>query len=358
MAEAPTKSFNQPPDPKLAEGHPLLAFIHVPRTGGGTVSSALSKNYSRLRGVGNFQRGPEKTRMAIERLGTDSGEWKALGDHAPLGLYLRYLPADTRYMTILRDPVDRVLSHYHFHARAGERKLRTTWREMLERDREERGGEPITLDDETDFSLEAGLARRVTIYDNFMTRFLWGGETIFGELPADALDRAKENVGSFWFVGIQERLDDSIVLLGRKLGIGLMPYYLRHVNQARPRLEETSDELRRLIAEHNQLDAELYRFARERFDSESPSPEELAADGEELRQLSIAVTAAAEAHRAGSKDRKAARKAAREKRETKRAAVRAERADRKTQQKSREGKPRKSRTGQGQKQEPASSEPT
>ena len=82
------------------------------------MSSAISKNYSRLKGVGNFQRGPEKTRGAIERLGADSGEWKALGDHAPLGLYMRYLPADTRYMTVLREPVDRVLSHYHFHARA------------------------------------------------------------------------------------------------------------------------------------------------------------------------------------------------------------------------------------------------
>ena len=265
------------------------------------MSSAISKNYSRLRGVGNFQIGPEKTRDAIKRLGVDSGEWKALGDHAPLGLYLRYLPADTRHMTVLRDPVDRVLSHYHFHARAGERKLKNIWEGLLAKDSEERGGEPVTLDDETDFSLEAGLARRVTIYDNFMTRFLWGGETIFGELPPDALDRAKQNVGSFWFVGIQERLDDSIVLLGRKLGIGLMPYHLRHVNQTRPQVEETSDELRGLIAEHNQLDAELYRFARERFDSESPSPEELAADGEELRQLSLAVTAAGEEHKAGKK---------------------------------------------------------
>jgi hypothetical protein len=316
------------------------------------MSSAISKNYSRLRGVGNFQRGPEKTRDSVERLGADPGEWKALGDHAPLGLYLRYLPADTRYMTVLRDPIDRVLSHYHFHARAGERKLKSIWETSLARDSEERGGEPVTLDDETDFSLEAGLARRVTIYDNFMTRFLWGGETIFGELPPDALDRAKENVGSFWFVGIQERLDDSIVLLGRKLGIGLMPYFLRHVNQTRPQLEETSDELRGLIAEHNQLDAELYRFARERFDSESPSAEELAADGEELRQLSIAVTAEGEAYRAGKKDRKAAARAAREERETKRAAVRAERADRKSQQKSREDRQKKPRTGRGQDQDP------
>ncbi len=185
-----------------------------------------------------------------------------------------------------------------------------------------------------------------------MTRFLWGGETIFGELPPDALDRAKENVASFWFVGIQERLDDSIVLLGRKLGIGLMPYHLRHVNQTRPQLEETSDELRGLIAEHNQLDAELYRFARERFDSESPSPEELAADGEELRQLSIAVTAAGEARRAGR--RTGRRPRGRRARSGRRSGLRFGPSEPIRSPRRRVGKTnrRKPRTGRGQDQEP------
>ena len=243
------------------DGHrgdqPLLAFVHIPRTGGGTVSSAISKNYARLRGVGNIRVGPEKTRSTMERLGEDPGSWKVFGDHAPYGLYRRYLSADTRYITILRDPVDRVLSHYHFHAQAvlhagdppgsaGERKLRSTWQMLLNNERLEREGgdqeDEIELDQEGDYSLEEGLRKKIVIYDNFMTRFLWGGESIFGELPTDALERAKENISSFWFVGVRERLDDSIILLGRKLGVGLMPYFLRHVSQTRPSLD---DDLRR-----------------------------------------------------------------------------------------------------------------
>jgi hypothetical protein len=116
------------------------------------------------------------------------------------------------------------------------------------------------------------------------------------------------------------------------------------VNQARPELEETSDELRGLIAEHNQLDAELYRFARKRFEEESPSSEDLAADAEELRRLSIRVTAEGDAYAAGKKDRVAAKKAARE---TRRAAARAERADQpKTEKKKKADRPRKPRTKQ------------
>ena len=274
-----------------AGNQPLLAFVHIPRTGGGTVSSAISKNYDRLKSVGNIQKGPEKTRSGLENVAAKPGQWQAVGDHVPLGLFRRYLPADTRYMTILRDPVDRVLSHYHFHAQAGDPpgsrgavKLRGLWEQLLNNERTELGGpdETISLGGDTEFSLEEGLKRRICIYDNFMTRFLWGGDSIYGELPPDALERAKDNIADFWFVGFRERLDESIVLLGRKLGIGLMPYYLRHVSTKRPPIEETSRELRALVAEHNALDIELYRFARELFEESAPPPDELTDEVAEL----------------------------------------------------------------------------
>jgi hypothetical protein len=323
----------QQPDAALAEGQPMLAFVHIPRTGGGTFSSAISKNYSRLQGPGNYQRNPEATRTGVERIGRE-GIKKAVGDHVPYGLYLQYLPADTRYVTILRDPVDRVLSHYHFHAQAGrtpERgagKLRNTWTELLNLERLEReGGEQeIAIEPDAEVTLEEGLRRKIPIYDNFMTRFLWGGESLFGELPPDAAERAKENISKFWFVGIRERLDDSIVLLGRQLGVGLMPYHLRHVSQRRPQLGETPDQLRQLVAEHNAMDVELYRFARERFEASAPAPGDLAKDVEELKQLSVPVTAEGEAHKAGKGERAAAKRAARAEREARRAATRAERA--------------------------------
>jgi sulfotransferase family protein len=323
------------PDHPAAEDQPMLAFVHIPRTGGGTFSSAISKNYSRLQGPGNFQKNPEATRNAVARIGRERIK-KAVGDHVPYGLYRRHLPADTRYLTLLRDPVDRVLSHYHFHAQAGRtpergaQKLRTMWAALLNLERLDREGgeheEAIVLEPDAEVSLEEGLRRRIPIYDNFMTRFLGGGESLFGELPPDAVERAKENISQFWFVGIRERLDDSIILLGRKLGVGLMPYHHRHASQKRPPLDETPAELRELVATHNAMDIELYRFAREQFEATAPAPDELAKDVEELRQLSVAVTAKGEAHKATKGERKAALTAAHAEREARRAANRAERA--------------------------------
>ena len=121
-------------------------------------------------------------------------------------------------------------------------------------------------------------------------------------MPPDALERAKDNIADFWFVGFRERLDESIVLLGRKLGIGLMPYYLRHVSTKRPPIEETSPELRELVAEHNALDIALYRFARELFEESAPPSDELTDEVAELRRRSVEVTEASAAQRETRKE--------------------------------------------------------
>jgi hypothetical protein len=99
-------------------------------------------------------------------------------------------------------------------------------------------------------------------------------------------------------------------VLGRKLGVGLMPYYKRHVSSRRPPLIETSEDLRRLIAEHNALDVELYGVARERFEGEAPPPGQLEDQVEELRRRSLEVTEAADAVRRAKKEANKARKQA------------------------------------------------
>ena len=107
-----------------------------------------------------YPEGPrEDTVEGLENIAAKPGQWQAVGDHVPLGLFRRYLPADTRYMTILREPVDRVLSHYHFHAQAGDppgsrgaTKLRGLWEQLLNNERTELGGpdETISLGEDAD----------------------------------------------------------------------------------------------------------------------------------------------------------------------------------------------------------------
>ncbi len=278
---------------KPATWRPLVVFVHIPRTGGGSATSAISHAYGRVKSAGNVQLSDEKSHRLLGNIAANPEAWsgRALADHVPYGLFARYLPADTRYITFLRDPVERVLSHYHFHARAGDEKLRATWRQDPAL-----AGE-IRPDDEV--SLEAGLERGLTIYNNFATRFLYGGETL-EPLPPDALERAKANLDRFSFVGVTERLDESLVLLGRVLGVPLAGYHLRHVTE-RPKADAFPDTLIRQIEQHNALDIELYRIARERFDAAADAAGDLAAEVEQLTQQRAEVTDQAEAARVARK---------------------------------------------------------
>jgi hypothetical protein len=134
---------------------------------------------------------------------------------------------------------------------------------------------------------EALVELRLPQLSNLATRFLCGDPSPMNELPPNALDNAKANLCEFAFVGLQERFDESVVLLQRMLGLDLIPYMDRHTSIERPAVEEISERERALIAEHNRLDAELYAFARELFDQAVASTHEgLEADAERLRALS------------------------------------------------------------------------
>jgi hypothetical protein len=265
---------------------PLIAFVHIPKTAGGTATNMLAGAYSRaaMHDAGNFIRDPDRSARKVTRRPGGWERWQRKGGrvtvgHLPYGLFREHLPTDTRYITLLREPVDRVLSHFHGHVRstgtpADQRKL-------------ERG---VVLAGSVEEALEMGLPALT----NLSTRFLCGNPSPMGELPPRALDDAKANLREFAFVGIQERFEESVVLLQRTFALGLVPYVNRHVSIKRPAVDEIPDEQRALIAEHNMLDAELYSFAQGLVeDAVAAAHDGFAAEVERLRALSAETDQAA-----------------------------------------------------------------
>jgi hypothetical protein len=264
---------------------PLVAFVHIPKTAGGSVTTMLSTAYSRtgVTDTGNYVASPEANlRKTTKRPGAwerwrRGGGRVAIG-HTPYGIYQEAnLPPDTRYITFLREPVDRVLSHYYRHVHLpglGDAERATRGQGRRARSLEEALGEV-----------------RLPQLRNLCTRFLCSHPTL-GELPPSALDEAKENLRTFAFVGIQERFEESILLLQRTLGLGRVPYRDLHVSAAgsRPSVDEITDEQRALIMEYNRLDAELYAFGLELFEQALASTDaDLAADRERLRAVAEAA---------------------------------------------------------------------
>jgi hypothetical protein len=219
---------------------------NVFRGGGGTNSKALDK-------------------LRDEPHTLDLDGVRVLHGHQPFGIshYLeRAFPErEFRYFTFLRDPVERSLSHYF---------------EVIRRPRrlfdDEEGIEIAPLPPDTTFD---GAVERGYLHDNLHTRMLSGTVDPFGPVDDDHVEQAKRNLRDrFALVGITERLDESLVLAKQRLGFRNILVPFRRVSSSRPRGRDVPEDVRAAAERSNRHDIELYRFARELFES-SPELDDL-----------------------------------------------------------------------------------
>jgi hypothetical protein len=239
--------------PERPREGPLTVFIHIPKTAGTTLTGVLRKNFppgtvrvlgNVFAGAGTLSRGPLERMQRSGRVMTR--DVHLLAGHIPFGVR-EFLAEDTRYITFLRDPVERTLSHYY--------RILTIHRA------EPREG--LTEDP----SLEQMLEQREYLYDNLQTRMLSGDPEPFGEVTERMLEQAKENLdAAFLTFGLADRFDESLVLLKRKLGLRSMLYVTQRVTTERPRRVESKEEMGPVAERFNAYDIELYRWASERFD--------------------------------------------------------------------------------------------
>jgi hypothetical protein len=224
-----------------------VIFLHVPKTAGTSLHWIIDRQYPRRSDYwltrDNLDLDKLKGMSTARR-----AEIRMLRGHFWYGVH-EYIPRPTTYFTVLREPIDRVISFYY-----NKRRLR----QYPDRD--------AILAQE--MSLQAYVQSRVTLQtNNFATRMIsgsWG--TPEQRCDEETLAQAKKNLAErFAVVGLTERFDETILLLKRRFGWRNV-FYLRHnVNPLRPELASIPGEVLGLLREHNQLDLELYAFAKELF---------------------------------------------------------------------------------------------
>src|SRR4030095_1721892 len=101
---------------RLSRAKPVL-FLHIPKTGGGSLLTVLGNVFGERR-VRRLRGAAEMTQAQIDRIVSDEiQDIDCLVGHFPIHLFAKCL--DTfRPFTILRDPVDRVMSLFRFLKRA------------------------------------------------------------------------------------------------------------------------------------------------------------------------------------------------------------------------------------------------
>lgn len=227
------------PDPGIR-----LLFLHLPKTAGVNVRETLSRQYRHLP---TFIRGAPDHRALFRMPQRDREAYRVVGGHYRFGLHLLF-DAPSRYLTFLRDPLERVISH---HAYIRWQPLHE-WHKLL-----------TAADTSVEQWVKLGVADAV---DNLQVRRLVlraEEEVPFRRMTRQMLDEAKRVLEErVEFLGITERYEESIRLFARQLD-WREPVTVERMNVS-PNRQAAADlppSARMAIQDHNALDIELYAFA-------------------------------------------------------------------------------------------------
>lgn len=237
---------------QASERNCAIIFVHIPKAAGTTLNKILARQYGRQR-VFAIKAGMEgRSLQDLEQMpAAQRQNLKVLRGHFNFGLH-DLLPQPSTYITLLRNPVDRALSHYYYVLKFPTHYLH-----------DQVAGQQMSLKDYVSNDLSVEL-------DNHQTRMVAGGETAFvpvGQCSTHGLDVAKQHLHQqFAVVGTVERFDETLILLKEVFGWATPFYAKANVTRNRPQRRSLSAEELELITSRNQIDLELYDYANHRLD--------------------------------------------------------------------------------------------
>ena len=224
---------------------PALIFLHIPKTAGTTLNRIIEWQYDprliytvdpyQIRAtVGRLQTLPEERRRGL----------RVVRGHLIYGVH-DCLPQGGTYITMLRDPVKRVLSSYQFILR---RPLHPLHRKLK--------AKGIGVEEFLNYT-----AKR----QNLQTKML-AGVPYVGPCDESTLERAIENAEkSFAVVGLSERFQESLLMIAASFGWKIPYYENRKVSKNRPTIDPATIER---IREYNRQDLALYEYGKRRFEGD------------------------------------------------------------------------------------------
>jgi hypothetical protein len=221
-------------------GKEAVIFLHLPKTAGTTLNRLIEWEYplSEMYSVDPvfFEWSAARLhRLSAERL----RRTRMFKGHMVFGLH-KVLPQPATYITVLREPVNRVISAYYF---MRSYKLHPLyWKFRFQN---------YTLEDFVRWS------RR----DNVQSKIIAGAN--YNEpCTAEIAERAQNNLRQYFsVVGLSERFEESLALMKLRFGWQLKNYSSFNVTRSRPKKDDLSQATLDLICEKNSFDIELYRCA-------------------------------------------------------------------------------------------------
>ncbi|WP_020526736.1 sulfotransferase family 2 domain-containing protein [Flexithrix dorotheae] len=235
----------------------MKVFIHIPKTAGTTMIDILSrqiyfKKFRRVNPTRNTH--PKEFLSKVEGLLDKEllaqENFEIIGGHFGFKAHPE-LSNPEDHFTILRDPVERVISEYYFMKYKG-----MYYQDLIE-------GENLSL-------LDYLHHPETTYLNNLQTRLISGEKYETGELVTQEMyEKALSHLEAFKAIGITENMKDSIALFYQKFGWKRIPYYLTsNSNEQKTHRTEIPESTIKAIEEREKFDIQLYQQALEIFQKE------------------------------------------------------------------------------------------
>jgi hypothetical protein len=223
------------------------------RTFGARVINRFDEPTNSALGLRTLQHARDVVRASLGQ----TPEPRLVVGHIPFGVHAEL--AESRYITVVREPRDRVISSYYY--LRGIKTLPIS--PVLER-----------------LTLEEYVAARFGLDPHdYQTRILSGDPQLDGELTGEEIANYKEvdspdlqkalaNIDThFLFVGLTDRLEESLLLLRRLYAWRFEDLLLERQNVGgdRPDMSSVAPSTLALIDANNRFDSQLYNECRRRF---------------------------------------------------------------------------------------------
>ncbi len=238
----------------------LWIFLHPPRTGGNTIIETIIKEYPKeeiyLPSVTRYQKNPETFNPNKVRF--------MLGHATYYGMHKLVPNKNPKYFVVLRDPAERLISHYNAKMQNEQNKIPfDKWyknqikNEMVHVLDLKYNGSPSTRINTPNMFMP--LIRKLnykTTYSLQTAYFKIKGLNKKNDVKK--LENAKKLLDACWYVAITEKSDKDFPFLLKSMGVKNTKY----VNDGESKkILVLDDKLRQKIYQENPLDWELYNYA-------------------------------------------------------------------------------------------------
>lgn len=236
------KSMSQPIEHRLTPDE-QLCFIHIPKTAGTTLTSLLNSKFhqSKICPAEVWSEVVDIPREELAQYQLFRGHFfYDIGD---------LLPRKPVYITMLRHPIERVISGYEFMRR----NVPTRTEALLNHHKAKTMSLMEYVSDLDNPSMANSQTRHLSLSSH-------------KDDPEKWLAVAKQHLSEFACFGLVERFQDSMALLSHTFGWNpLAEYSNLMIGSRKLKQDQLEPEVIEIIARRNSLDLDLYNYAQELF---------------------------------------------------------------------------------------------